>query len=347
MSLVLPTEDWPEADWAMWTALRAQGGPLDDRGALAHLRATSLKTLRIRYGRWLGWLSRTEPDALSLSPTERADLPRLEAWLEDLAHTAPMTRLMFVEGVIRVLSAAAPDADWVMHRRLRGALKRDAGRGDPARKRGRIVSTKVLLEAGLRHAGPHADAAATPLEAMKRRRDGTMIALLALMPMRRRSFCELTLGQSVLLMEDEIIISLSEEMTKTGVAWEAPVPPQVEPVLRRYIEDVRPYLMARGNQDHARLWVGKKGEVIGQNHLGSRISDLTLQLTGKRIPPHFFRDAAATTLARLSPDAARLIRPVLGHAGFQTAERHYIHAKTIEAGRDYAALVKSLKGRKS
>ncbi|QPZ89694.1 tyrosine-type recombinase/integrase [Thioclava electrotropha] len=347
MSLILPIEDWPEADRVMWATLRAQGGPLDDHGALAHLRASSLETLGIRYGRWLGWLSRTERDALRLPPAERASLPRLQAWLADLAHTAPMTRLMFVDGVIRVLSAAAPDADWVMHRRLRGALKLEAGRGEPTRKRGRIVSTRVLLEAGLHHAGPLADAAETPLEAMKRRRDGTMIALLALMPMRRRSFCELTLGQSVLVMNDEITISLSEEMTKTGVAWEASVPWQVEPVLRRYIEDVRPYLMARGNQDHARLWVGKKGEIPEENYLGSRIGDLTLQLTGKRIPPHFFRDAAATTLARLSPDAARLIRPVLAHSGFKTAERHYIHAQTIEAGRDYAALVKSLKGGKS
>lgn len=346
MSLVLPFEAWPGADRAMWHALRAEGGPLDDRGELAHLRESSVETLGRRYGRWLGWLSLTEPDALNLSPAERATLPRLQAWLRDLGHTAPMSRLMFVDGVLRVLSTAAPDMDWIIHRRLLGALKRDAGRGDPARKRDRILSSKVLLEAGLRHAGPHADAAATPLEAMKRRRDGTMIALLALMPMRRRSFCELTLGQSVLVMTDEIIISLAAEMTKTGVTWEAPVPSQVEPVLRRYIEEARPYMMARGKQVHARLWVGKKGEIPGENYLGARIGELTLRLTGKRVPPHFFRDAAATTLARISPDAARLIRPVLGHSGFRTAERHYIHAQTIEAGRDYAALVQRLKGGK-
>jgi integrase len=58
---------------------------------------------------------------------------------------------------------------------------------------------------------------------------------------------------------------------------------------------------------------------------------------------HLFRDAAATTLARILPESARLIRPVLAHSGFQTAERHYIHAQTIEAGRDYAAVVQRLK----
>lgn len=72
-------------------------------------------------------------------------------------------------------------------------------------------------------------------------------------------------------------------------------------------------------------------------------ADLTLKLTGKRVSPHLFRDCAATTLARLSPESARLIRPVLAHSGFRTAERHYIHAQTIDAGRDYAAVVQRLK----
>ncbi|MDG1128829.1 MAG: hypothetical protein P8N68_06980, partial [Paracoccaceae bacterium] len=58
---------------------------------------------------------------------------------------------------------------------------------------------------------------------------------------------------------------------------------------------------------------------------------------------HLFRDAAATTLARISPESARLIRPVLAHSGSRTAERHYIHAQTIEAGRDYVAVVQRLK----
>jgi integrase len=60
-------------------------------------------------------------------------------------------------------------------------------------------------------------------------------------------------------------------------------------------------------------------------------------------PAHLFRDAAATTLSRISPESARLIGPILAHSGSRTAERHYIHAQTIEAGRDYAVLVQRLK----
>lgn len=58
---------------------------------------------------------------------------------------------------------------------------------------------------------------------------------------------------------------------------------------------------------------------------------------------HAEDSAAATTLSRLSPESARLIGPVLAHSGSRTAERHYIHAQTIEPGRDYAAVVQRLK----
>jgi integrase/recombinase XerD len=327
----------------MWEALRTIGGPLDDRGALVHLRETTCKSLIARYARWMKWLTTADVDAILLPPTERATLARLQAWLETLAHTKPLTRLAFVEAVLRILRAAAPEHDWTLQNRLLGALKQAARHIDPARKSGRILSSTFLLELGLAHANASTQ---NQLQRLIRHRDGTMIALLAVLPMRRRSFCELSLGQSIHVSDAEILISLSEDLTKTGVSWEAAVAPQVEPLLRRYIEVVRPSLIARGHQRHDILWVGKKGEIIGQDYIGTRIGNLTLKLTGKRVPPHFFRDAAATTLSRMSPESARLIRPVLAHFGFRTAERHYIHAQTIDAGRNYASLIKRLKDTK-
>lgn len=347
MSLVLPRAQWPRSDHAMWDALCKTAGPLDDPGGLAHLRPTSLDTLEVRYGRWLQWLVTTDPDVLALPPMDRATLARLQTWLVALEHTKPMSRLMFVDAVLRVLRAADPSGDWTMQLRLRKGLKYAAGRGDPDRKNGRILSSAVLLKAGLTHATADADAASTPLKRMICQRDGLMIALLAVLPIRRRSFCELRVGQSLHLTDDEIVMTLSGDMTKTGVPWEATVPDQVAAVLRRYITEVRPALLARGNQHHDSLWVGKLGEIMGQIYIGSHIGDVTLKLTGKRIPPHLFRDAAATTLARSSAQNARLIRPVLAHSGFKTAERHYIHAQTIDAGRDYASLVNRLKGDQS
>ncbi len=343
MSLVLPLEEWPAQDRDMWTNLQKEGGPLDDCGALSHLRATSLETLELRYARWLQWLITSDAEAIALPPARRATVLRLSAWLQGLSHTRPMTRLMFIDGVLRILSATDPTQDWSLQKRLKTGLKRAAGRGDRDRKLGRVLSSEVLFRAGLTLATDHAEAAPTPLRSMMCLRDGTMIAMLALMPMRRRAFAGLRIGTSLHVTAETMTVALPGDLTKSGHPWEADVPVCVDPLLRRYLAEARPYFLERGQSHHDVLWVGKTGIPFNEDALGSRIADQTLKLTGRRIPPHLFRDAAATTLARSSPEHAKLIRPILAHTNFGTAERHYIHAQTIEAGRDFAALINQKK----
>jgi integrase len=344
MTLNLPIANWPRADRDMWERLCRHGGPLDDRGALSHLRPTSLATLEYRYGRWLGWLASDDPAALLEPPADRPTMIRLLTWLGTLGQLAPMSKLMFISGTLRVLRAAVPETNWRAQRRLEASLKRSAGRGGVERKRGRVLSSTVLLNAGIKLACLQADGAPNQLCAAKQRRDGTMVAMLALMPMRRRAFAGLKLDHSIYLTENEIVVALPEEMTKTGVPWEVAVPAQVAPLLRHYLIETRPWLMARSGQHHDYLWVDDHGRpFFNLNYFGARIVEITTRITGVRVSPHLFRDAAATTLARISPDAARLIRPILAHSRPGTAERHYIQASSIEAGRDYAAVIKSIK----
>ena len=343
MSLVMPIHNWPAADQALWATLMQSGNPFEDHGALAHLRETSRETLATRYGRWLEWLKRNEPDALLEPPAQRVTIDRLRAWLAALDHTAKMTQLMFVDGVYRVVTAAAPDLDWSRHKRLLGALKRLAKGGTPERKRGRILSSRVLLKAGLDLAGRQSQATQNALQRALKQRDGTMVALLALMPIRLRALHELSLGTSVYVEAESITVALSEDMTKTGVPWEADISEPAATVFRTYLTETRPFLMARGKQMHDRLWVEKKGAPMQKSTLRLRIAETTLKQTGIRIPPHFFRYAAATTLARENTAASKLIRPVLAHSGFETAEKHYIQATTLDAGRAFNALLQKKK----
>lgn len=241
MSLVLPLSDWPVQDRDMWLNLQIEGGPLDDCGALSHLRATSLKTLELRYARWLQWLINSDAEAITLPPARRGTLPRLSAWLRDLSHTRPMTQLMFIDGVLRILSASDPAQDWSAQRKLKAGLKRAAGRGDRDRKLGRVLSSEVLFRAGLILATGHAEAAPTPLRGMMCLRDGTMIAMLALMPMRRRAFAGLRIGTSLYVAADTMTVALPGDLTKSGQPWEADVPQSVEPLVRRYVNEARPF----------------------------------------------------------------------------------------------------------
>lgn len=334
---------WPEADQAMWAALCAPAGPFDEPGALAHLRESSVSSLAVRYDRWIRWLRDQDPAALDEPPSRRATLPRLKRWLDALVDNAPMSRLMFIDGLLRVLTAADPQADWSRHRRLKANLKRAAGRGNRARKAGRVLSSRVLLQAGVRHASEGAAVASTPLRRATCQRDGALVAFLAMMPIRCRALAGLTLGQSILVTPERLTVVLHETLTKTGLPWEAEVPEPAAGLLREYIDETRPFLMTRWQRHHDILWVGDDGRPFNTHYLGIKIGWITEQLTGTRVPAHLFRDAAATTLARESPEAARLMRPVLAHTGFETAERHYNHARSIEAGRDYAAVLRGLK----
>lgn len=343
MSLVLAFAAWPEVDRRMWQHLMQSTGPLDVGGELAHLRQTSRNTLQAHYGRWLKWLVDTDPEVMHQAPASRATIERLQRWLCALSHTRPMSQWSFLSDTVRLLRAAEPGANWRDHKRLVKHLRRQAGQGDRTRKAGRVLDSGILLAAGMRHATVDADASTTPLQALKRQRDGTMVAFLALMPIRRRALSGLTIGESICVLQDRIMIALPEHLTKTGVPWEATVPDRVAPLMRNYLENVRPQLMARRGRVHDVFWVGDWGAPYQPDYLGQRVGDITQKITGVRVTPHLFRDAAATTLSRRSPEAARLIPPVLSHSSNQTSQKHYIHAGSIEAGRGLTDVLKRLK----
>ncbi|MFX3653931.1 MAG: hypothetical protein ACN6IW_00365 [Paracoccaceae bacterium] len=344
--LILRVDEWPETDRAMWAALTRRVGLLDEAGALSHLRPISLEKFAVSYGRWLGWLRSEDPGALALEPAARATGERMATWMRSLARHTPVTRLTYVEQALRVVKAHRPDADWSAHRRLLRLLRREVSETPSVRKKGRIVSSVDLLETGLRLMNDGgAKGPPETLASAKRRRDGMMLAFLALLPLRRRNFCALELGRSIIVLQTGFAVHLEGEDTKSGAPWEAKLPVPLEGPLRRYLAEVRPWLMERRGLVHARLWVNDFGHSYTDAHLGTRIADIVRRHLGVGVPPHLFRDAAATTLAHYSPQAARLTRGILGHNTFRTAEKHYNHARTIEAGRRYSELVETLKER--
>jgi integrase/recombinase XerD len=338
----MPIEEWPVADRQMWEGLVAGDDPMSDAGALAHLREVSQKGLIKCYGRWLEWLYRTEPKCLASPPALRATLERLSAWTADLASVAPPTRLTLVNGALQVLREAYPENDWRRPLRLLEPLRIEVRNWESPRKRGRVVSSAVVLEVAI-ELFAKADKADDPVIAATMRRDGTMIAFLTMVPIRLRAFSELTLGQSVLASPTRIQIALSEDMTKNGLPWEAVVPQPLDGMLRTYLCDTRTFLIAHAGTRHDALWVTEVGSPMAYGYIKTRIPDVTERELGIRISPHLFRDMAVTTLVRSSPEDARLTRPLLAHASYGIVERHYNHAKGIEAGRDYAAVIDGLR----
>lgn len=331
-----PLEHWPVDDRTAFAALFAEGGLLDDRGPLAHWRGVSRHAMQLQYSQWVDWVSRTKPNALHLDPVARATPERLRSWLTSMDDLAPATLFGYVGAVVRLCRSIDPERDWAKHQAILARLQRATIRHDSPRKIGRILSSDVLFEIGAQLVHDNNGPITHPYQAV-RLRDGAMICLLALMPMRRRALSELALGKSFHVEPGQTTICLDDSMTKNGQLWEAAVPDAARDMLETYLNIGRPVLAARGSGDHLAVWLGKHGAPMSINQFTRAIGNRTKQQLGVEVSPHLFRDAAATTLARASPASARMIKPVLGHATTRIAEGHYIQADTISAGRQLAS----------
>ena len=336
---ILRVQEWPAVDQAMWTRAVEPGGLFDDVGPLAHLSEQTLGMIQSGYGKWLTWLAETQPEVLILPPADRPTPARLAAFAEAYAYLSPETLNLYTSNAVRLLRACHPDRDWTAINRVVMRLHREADNTVSHRKDGRILSGDHVLAKGLELAGPMAEAAVDKRQRALFQRNGTLIAFLALIPVRRRALVSLQIGTSVVFDGDDIRIVTTPEMTKTQVYWETLVPRQLEPALLHYIDETRPWLMARCRDAHDYLWVTKDGAPLTGTAMGTLLRNQTQKLFEATLSPHLFRDIAATTLARSSPVAVGHVRALLGHRGHLTAEKYYNHASSLEVGRNYARLI--------
>lgn len=337
----LKPDDWPNADQAFWRRLTIPGGVLDEGGELSHLSQSSLHNIAVAYGRWLSWLAKNEREALDESPMARITAARVGGWMESLRHFAPYSRKLWIDGLIRMVTAATPTANIGFLRILQRNLLQLANEDHGSKKIGRIPSIFDVIDAGLDHAETGVDAAKSNFERARRLRDATMIVLLSMIPLRRKNFVGLELGRTIHVDHRQIIITLPAAEVKNRTRYEAEVQEPASALLRRYLEDARPFFAARTTSTSMFLWLADTGLPYSYSYFGRRIPLITTNLLGVNVPPHFFRDAVATSFARTSPDLARGTKAILGHTDYRTAERHYNHAQAIEAGRSYQEILEA------
>jgi integrase len=206
----------------------------------------------------------------------------------------------------------------------------------------RIPSILDLIDAGLNHGDVGASEAKSEFERARRLRDAALIVLLAMVPIRRKNFLGLEIGRTIHVDREEILITLPAGEVKNKLRYEIILREPGAALLRRYLSEARPFLDARSSKQTNALWLADTGLPYGYGYIGRRIPFLTEKLIGVNVPPHFFRDATATTFARTSPELARGTKAILGHSDHRTAERHYNHAQSIEAGRSLAEIIGGL-----
>lgn len=328
MRKIIQLPDWPETDRHAWEmAVQDSGDPFDGVGPAARWRPASRKLAFDGYGRWLQFLATNEPEWLQLAPQARVTPQNVHRFIEFLRTDGVEFPLNYIKGLYDSIRVMAPGHDWHWLREVMNALERH---GNQRRRRKRLPGQQLLINLGL-DLMAHATLDAPHHAGLIQYRDGLLILLIALRPIRRRNAVGIAIGTNLLRVGDTWVLLFTEDETKNHAALEYPLPALLEPWLETYLRDVRPRFP--GAALHEGLWASTRARPLSSPELYSRICDRTQSAFGYVVTPHQFRSAAATTIAIEDPANVHAAKDLLGHAGFSTTHRHYIQARSVEAAR--------------
>ncbi|MDR3486294.1 MAG: site-specific integrase [Bradyrhizobium sp.] len=339
MARSLPLELWPEADQHAWAIACQPARRLKRGGAAGHLKKVSRDDHAYHYGNFLGfldrrgWLRRDEPAAASVT------VENVDAYLAELkTRASPMTVHGSICKLRRAAKYTAPerDFDWLMEIGKDLALV-----AVPRSKFDRLVLTEVLLEAGL---ALIQEAENSPkiskLARAKQVRNGLMVALLSLCPIRRKNFAALEIGRSLVKIRNTWWIMLSPDETKERRADERPIDELLTPFIDRYISDHRPVL-AWSHRASPMLWLSsRKGTPLCDKAVAVVITQSTRFTVGVAVGPHLFRTSAASSAAILSGENPNLGSALLHHTHQSVTTAHYNRATSLRAGEDFRKIVR-------
>jgi integrase len=208
----------------------------------------------------------------------------------------------------------------------------------PRSKADRLVLTERLVEAGLtliREAEMFAKTARARATGV---RNGLLIALLALHPIRIKNFAALTIANTFVSIDSRWWLHTPSDDTKSHRVDQRQVPVFMTNVVNSYIKTHRPVL-CRGNAEELALWPSStSGRRLTIKNLGTLISKLTRETVGIDVSPHLFRKAGASTAAVYGGNHPRLASGLLNHRDPRITEEHYNRAMSISAGEEYGII---------
>jgi integrase/recombinase XerD len=257
---------------------------------------------------------------------------------------SPATVANRVIALERALCALVPGSD---RSHLRSLINNLPRQGVHSRKRARLQEPADLVELGLRlirdaERGVHKNARKNACVY----RDGLQIAFLAMRPLRRKNFAEMTLERHLVREGEGWRVHFASAETKTGEPIDVPFPTELVPYLERYLDHYRPLLMS-GRYRGERVWISYFFNPEAPHTIGTTVAERTERAFGRPVNPHLFRDCAATSIAVHDPDHVRIAAAVLGHRSFATTQRHYNLATALKAARNYQAELQRLRTPKS
>jgi len=338
----LPIDQWPVSDRLAWIDACRPGERLKRGGSASHLKPLTRDDLARRYGYFLDHIDRTEglvPDASAASYVTPDRVQRFIAELQ--ARVGSVTVYGSVYKLRRTAQLLVPDKDFAWLAEIEKDL--DLVK-QPRSKFGRLVYTEVIVEAGMTlMAEAEATALRSALACARQFRNGLMIALLALCPIRLKNFSALEIGRNFTKIKDAWWIVLPAGETKEKRADERRVPTMLASWIDQYIQVHRPALL-RENGEHQYLWVSSiDGTALTYSGAEAVISKVTQQAIGVSISPHLFRTAAASTAAAHGGKTPHLASALLHHTDPAVTEEHYNRASSQSAAQAFADVIRTMR----
>jgi integrase/recombinase XerD len=349
----LRVELWPEQDRAAWARAQRTGDLLEDDGVAAEWRPATIRAATGAYGRWLNFLRRHDRLDVNAVPQHRVTPKAVSDYVGELRTDCSSVTVASEVGVLEMmLKALAPGSDWAWLRRMQARLQLTA---EPSRcVRQRIVPAQDIVQLG--HdlmAQAEASGPVPTLTSALTYRDGLMIALLALRPLRHRNFVTLEFGRTLVPTGTGYAIRIPAVESKTHRPLAMPFPEALLPHLRRYLDHYRPFLLSlratRGrnqpqdNPPGGRLWVTQYGLALTEKGPIVAIRRRTAPRFGRPINTHLVRHCVASTAANEGPEMIGLAASLLGHGDLHTTELHYIVAKSRVAAKGLQDVLRALR----
>ena len=331
-------EAWPLADRTLWLRTFEQD-PFDDEYPTAHLAPATIVGLRTSYARYLGFLHHHDPARLQLALERRIDPDSIKAFVAHLRQSCRDTSIASLLHTLRLaLRFLFPNCDWSWLKTVTKRIQATAmPRGDGARG----ITSANLYAIGIAlittAEGQLLSSGEVNLDDALHYRDGLIIALLAAVPLRRRTLAALTIERHLVEVGYHWLLDIPAADTKTRRELEFPLPDELSRLISRYLTRFRPMIF--GANTHDGLWPSMRGRPMDDGSIYDIVRRRTTEALGFAINLHRFRLAAGNLWSIADPGNVQGVKDLLGQRSFGTTEKHYIGGQSRLAGRALAKLL--------
>jgi integrase len=335
----LPVHEWPAADQRAREEACRPGSRFKPGACACYLAEVSREDFWRRYGAFLGFLQRTGGLNMSAAAAEQVTPANVDGYLADLkGRVRSVTIWNCIYKLRRAAELLAPAANfsWLTEIEKDVALVMI-----PRSKFERLVLSQHIVEAGLTLIAEGLASSRSDIAHAVLVRNGLMIALLALYPIRLKNFVGLEIGTTFKEVQRSWWIILPGSHTKSRRPDERRVTNRLNWAVEAYLKQWRPLLMGAEPPSN-RLWISSTtGRPLTYKNLGTLISKITSETLGVDISPHLFRTSAASTAAIYGSDTPGLPSAVLNHTDPRVTDEDYNRGTSLRATEIYAEITMS------